>query len=46
MGGFITADDIVKKVPYGAVDVYVRVDENKLYYVLENGEIGDVTIWD
>ena len=46
MGGFITADDIVKKVPYGAVDVYVRVDENKLYYVLENGETGDVTIWD
>ena len=30
----------------GTSDVYVRVDENKLYYVLENGETGDVTIWE
>lgn len=46
MGGYITTDDIARKVPEGAVDVYVRVDENKLYYVLENGETGDVIIWD
>ena len=46
MGGYITAEDIVKKVPCGAVDVYVRVDENKLYYVLENGETGSIIIWD
>jgi transcriptional regulator with XRE-family HTH domain len=46
MGGYITFSDIVKKVPKGAADIYVRVDENKLYYVLENGETGDVDIWE
>ena len=46
MGGYITSEDIAKKVPQGTTDVYVRVDENKLYYVLENGETGDVDIWD
>ena len=46
MGGIITAEDISAKVPKGTVDVYVRVDENKLYYVLENGETGDVDIWE
>ena len=46
LGGFITSDDIVKKVPKNTADVYVRVDENKLYYVLEDGETGDVDIWD
>lgn len=46
MGGYITFSDIVTKVPKGAADIYVRVDENKLYYVLENGETGDVDIWD
>ena len=45
MGGFITVEDIVKKVPKDTADVYVRVDENKLYYVLDNGETGDVDIW-
>jgi len=25
--------------------VFVRVDENKLYYVLKNGETGNVDIW-
>ena len=46
LGGFITSDDIAKKVPKNTADVYVRVDENKLYYVLDNGETGDVDIWD
>ncbi len=46
MGGYITSDDIAKKVPKNTVNVYVRVDENKLYYVLEDGETGDVDIWD
>ncbi len=46
MGGYITADDIVKKVPENTTDVYVKVDENKLYYVQDNGETGDVDIWD
>ena len=46
MGGFIKYEDILKKVPANTTDVYVRVDENKLYYVLENGETGDVNIWE
>ena len=46
MGGYITPADIVKKVPKGTADVYVRVDENKLYYVLKNGETGDMDIWE
>ena len=46
MGGYISTADIVKKVPKNTVDVYVRVDENKLYYVLKNGESGDVDIWE
>ena len=46
MGGYISAEDIAKKVPKNASDVYVRVEENKLYYVLENGETGDVDIWE
>ena len=46
VGGSITSEDIAKKVPDNTADVYVRVDENKLYYVLENGETGDVDIWE
>ncbi len=46
MGGYITPEDIAKKVPKNTVDVYVKVDENKLYYVLKNGKTGDVDIWD
>ena len=46
MGGTITPEDIADKVPKKTADVYVRVDENKLYYVLENGETGDVDIWE
>ena len=46
MGGYITPMDIAKKVPKGTADVYVRVDENKLYYVLKNGETGDLDIWE
>ncbi len=46
LGGYITPADIARKVPKNTADVYVRVDENKLYYVLEDGETGDVDIWD
>ena len=45
MGGVITPAEIVAKVPKDAEDVYVRVDENKLYYVLKNDESGSVEIW-
>ena len=45
-GGYITTEDIAKRVPKGTDNVYVRVDENKLYYVLKNGETGDLDIWE
>ncbi len=46
MGGTVTPEDIAKKVPEDTADVYVRVDQNKLYYVLKNGGSGDVNIWE
>ena len=45
MGGTITTEQIAAKVPKGATNVYVRVDQNKLYYVLKNGEAGSTDIW-
>ena len=46
MGGSITDTEISAKLPKGAVSVYVRIDENKLHYVLRNGETGSVPIWE
>ena len=44
MGGVITPDEVLKKV--GPVDqVYVRVDENKLYWV-KGDDTGSVDIWE
>lgn len=43
MGGEITADDIFKKI--GEADtVYVRVDQNKAYWV-KGDETGSVDLW-
>ena len=43
LGGEITPEAIIEKV--GAVDkVYVRVDENKAYWV-RGGETGNVDLW-
>ena len=43
MGGEITADDIFKKI--GEADtVYVRVDQNKAYWV-KGDETGSVELW-
>ena len=44
MGGAISTDEIAKKIPKGANAVYVRVDENKLYWVKGN-DTGSVDIW-
>ena len=44
MGGVITPEEITAKVPKEAKDVYVRVDENKLYWVGANS-VGSVEIW-
>ena len=43
MGGSITPEEIIKKT--GPVDaVYVRVDENKAYWV-QGDETGSVDLW-
>ena len=44
MGGSISTDEIAAKVPNGASAVYVRVDENKLYW-MKGKETGSVDIW-
>ena len=44
MGGNITPEQILSKIPAGSDSVYVRVDENKLYWV-KGDENGAVEIW-
>ena len=44
MGGAISTDEIAKKIPDGAEAVYVRVEQNKLYWV-KGSESGSVDIW-
>jgi len=46
MGGAITPEEIAAKVPKDAVSAYVKVEENKVYWVNKAGETGDVQIWD
>ncbi len=45
-GNAITVAQIAKKVPAKTTDVYVKAEENKLYYVLKDGTTGSVEIWD
>ncbi|MDO4865169.1 MAG: hypothetical protein Q4C10_01330 [Clostridia bacterium] len=45
MGGNITADEIAAKIPADAESVFVRVDQNKLWWVKKDGETGSVDIW-
>ncbi len=44
MGGNITAEEIAAKLPKGAETVFVRVDQNKLWWI-KGEEIGSVDIW-
>ena len=45
MGGNITAEEIAAKLPKGAETVFVRVDQNKLWWI-KGEETGSVDIWD
>ena len=45
MGGAITTEEIAAKVPKDTVSAYVKVEENKIYWVNKAGETGDVEIW-
>ena len=44
MGGEITTDEIMKKVPKDADYIYVRVDQNKIWWT-RGEESGSVDIW-
>ena len=44
MGGNITPRQVLQKIPDGSDSVYIRVDENKLYWV-KGDENGAVEIW-
>ena len=44
MGGQITVDDILKKLPEGAEQVYIKPEENKAYWV-KGDESGEVILW-
>ena len=45
MGGNITTEEIAAKLPDGAESVFVRVDQNKLWWI-RGEETGSVDIWD
>ena len=45
LGSEITPEQVALKVPKEATDVYVKIDENKIYWVGKNGETGAVDIW-
>lgn len=44
LGGNITPEEIAMKVPAGAESVFVRVDQNKLWWI-RGEESGSVDIW-
>jgi len=45
MGGAITPEQIALKVPKEATDVYVKLEENKIYWVGKDGDTGSIEIW-
>ncbi len=45
LGGNITAEEIAAKIPAGADSVFVRVDQNKLWWI-KGEETGSVDIWE
>ncbi len=44
-GGTITPEEVALKVPQDAVDVYVKLEENRIYWVGKNDEKGSIDIW-
>ena len=45
-GGEITPEEIAAKIPERATDVYVRVDQNRLWWLKNDEEYGSVSIWE
>ncbi|MBQ6398585.1 MAG: hypothetical protein IJI21_00530 [Clostridia bacterium] len=46
MGGAVTPEEITAKLPKEATDAYIKIEENKIYWVGKKGEMGSVDIWD
>lgn len=44
MGGTITAQEILKRIPSGADEVYVKPGENKAYWV-KGKKTGEIDLW-
>ena len=45
-GGNITPEEVAARMPEGTEACFVRVDQNKIWWVRGNGETGYVWIWD
>ena len=46
LGGNITPEEVIAKVPEGTDACYVRVDQNLIWWVRGDGKNGAVEIWD
>ena len=46
LGGNITPEEGAEKMPEGTEACFVRVDQNKIWWVRGDGETGYVWIWD
>ena len=46
LGGNITPEEVAAKLPVGTEACFVRVDQNKIWWVRGDGETGYVWIWD
>ncbi len=46
LGGNITPEEVEAKMPPGTEACFVRVDQNKIWWVRGDGETGFVWIWD
>ncbi len=45
-GGEITPEDIAAKVPADTTEAYIKIEQNRIYYVMKDGETGSVEIWE
>lgn len=46
LGGNITPEEVEARMPEGTEACFVRVDQNKIWWVRGDGETGFVWIWD
>ena len=46
LGGNITPEEVAAKLPEGTEACFVRVDQNRIWWVRSDGETGYVWIWD